>query len=760
MLSFNRKIFAIFLLTLVAGITLSVVTYLRGQSVIATGRTLTERSLPRFDEIAHLQRTIYSQKPLLYEYYATLDRVGYASHFQAAQMKSQNILNNLARFYQGSAEMALIQQAVNRIGDLGVKLDLTMQRKPIDWDQAREILADVSAQESRITPAIEALLQLNRDQVTRYGNDTHQNVLAMIQTVAGFTIASVLLTLFAAYFVRVHLRESADRRMLAVFPERSPNPMLRLTEEGTVIYANEASLKLAIELGLEDVGGILPSDMTVRLDFMQQQDLKRKQYEYKVANRVFDCTIQRLPDLHICHLYLADITERKQAEERLLHQAQIDDVTGLPNRHMFRARVEQLLKHDESHCAVALIRPDHIKLLLESQGYATSDNLIAAMGERVQHAILGADFPALDLELFRFEGATFGLLVSHVTDTTALSPLLHRLKTATLEPLKAEEKEFFFTLSIGIALSPLHGTNAETLFKHAETAVNRMRAEGGNGARYYTQDLSEYANQWMELEHGLRRALERDELVLHYQPQIRLRDGNLIGFEALIRWNHPQRGLIDPIHFIPLAEASGLIIPIGNWVLRTACQQLKHWLDLGHNFVMAVNISARQFQQADIVEQVETILRESNLPAQHLELEITESFALHDIEHTIETLQALRQLGLLLSIDDFGTGFSSLNYLRRLPINKLKIDQSFIHNLGNNAQDASIAQTVILLGHSLNLTVIAEGVETPNQIALLRAMGCDEVQGHLFSHPGGAPEISKTLLMETNATGQFSSFLH
>ena len=744
MFSFNRKIFTVFLLTLIAGITLSILTYMRGQAVIQAGAALTQESLPRFDAIAHLQRSVFSQKPLLYEYYATLDRQGYATHFLAAQDESVRLLRDLGAMYQASPEMARIAQAVHQIKRLGQQLDGIMRIQPIYWDGARTVLAEVSAQEARISPEIEALVRINRQQVTSYSEATHRNTLAMIELVAGFTIASLILTLFSAYFVRVHLRESADRKMLAIFPERSPNPMLRLAEDGAVIYANQSSLKLAEQLGFEHVAEILPLDLPARLLRMKHSGVSREQYEYAVGNRILDCTAHHLPDLHVCHVYLADISERKEAERRLLRQAQVDEITELPNRHQFRARLDNTLA-THARCAIALIRPDRIRLMLESQGYAASDSLIGAMAERLIMALQKADASGMKLELFRFEGVTFGLLVTQFADTHAFEPLLQQLHTATLEPLKVEEREFFFTLSIGLAISPEHGTDSETLFKNAEAAVNRTRSDGGNGSRFYTQDLSQHADQWLALEHGLRRALERDEFILHYQPQINLSSGKIVGLEALIRWNSPERGMIAPLQFIPQAEASGLIIPIGTWVLRTACRQLKSWLDQGHDFVMAVNISARQFQQPGFVAQVAQILHETALPAQHLELEITESVALHDIERTVATLHELRQTGILLSIDDFGTGFSSLAYLQRFPLNKLKIDQSFVHSLSVNPHDASIAHTIILLGHSLKLSVIAEGVETPEQTEILRRLGCDDIQGDCFSRPRLAAEITETL---------------
>jgi len=366
------------------------------------------------------------------------------------------------------------------------------------------------------------------------------------------------------------------------------------------------------------------------------------------------------------------------------------------------------------------------------------------MAERLMIALSDHPGAAPIVDLFRFEGATFGLLIANA-DTNQLASVMERMHAAMIEPLKVEGREFFFTLSTGIARCPDHGNDAETLFKNAEAAVNRIRSEGGNGYRYYTQDLSERADQWLLLEQGLRHAVERNELLLHYQPQVNLRSGEIIGTEALIRWQNPERGMISPLHFIPLAEESGLIIPIGAWVLRTACRQAKTWHDQGNRLIMAVNISARQFQHPGFIDLVEEILAETGLPAEYLELEITESVAMHDAERTTATLHALRAVGIHLSIDDFGTGFSSLAYLRRFPLSKLKVDQSFVRNLNVSEHDTSIARTVILLGHSLKLTVIAEGVETKEQLDVLRHMGCEEMQGYYFSRPVPAADLSALL---------------
>ncbi|MBT9611662.1 MAG: GGDEF domain-containing protein [Burkholderiales bacterium] len=745
MSSINRKILVIYLLALLAGIAVSTLVYLRGENVLHAGSALTEQSLPRFDTISHLRNAIFSQKPILYEYYATADRTSFLARYPAVREEALQGLRALRSMNQASPEMARLEAGIDRIHTQSTRLDQTMRSAPIDWDRAREILAEVSEVEAQITPELDALVRINRQQVVHYGQETKRNTLDMMQMVLWFTVAGLIMALFIAYYVNAYLRETANRRLLAIFPERSPNPMLRLSEDGVVLFANDATHHLTAHFGLAHIEEILPLDLELHLMQLKAASEQRLTWEYTIGQHALDCTVHLLPDLHVCHLYLADITERKQAELSLVRQALQDAVTGLPNRRLFRERLEIALNHNHAHCAVALIRPDRIKLVLESQGYAASDNLIGAMAERLMAALTEHPGNAPAVDLFRFEGATFGLLITQLADSSELESLMRRLQAAMLEPLKVEEREFFFTLSIGIAMNPDHGVDVETLFKNAEAAVNRIRAEGGNGFRYYTQDLSERTEQWLIMEQGLRRALERNELLLHYQPQVNLLSGEVVGTEALIRWQNPERGLVPPMQFIPLAEETGLIVPIGAWVLRTACLQAKTWHDQGNALVMAVNISARQFQHPGFIDLVEEILAETGLPAQYLELEITESVAMHDAERTTATLHALRQVGIQLSIDDFGTGFSSLAYLRRFPLSKLKVDQSFVRNLSMNEHDATIAHTVILLGHSLKLTVIAEGVETKEQLDILRRLGCEEMQGYYFSRPIPAADLSALL---------------
>lgn len=741
----TKRILAVFLLILIAGLSVIALTYREGQRVMQVGRALAEESVPRLETISRLRNALVAQKPLFYEYYATTDRAEYLQRITPTQLEVHKQLRILHEMQQATPELARIEAANDDLQRHAGTLDNVLKSKPVDWDLARETLADISKAEARVLPELEALVEINRQQVQRHTQETQERTTSIIQVVTGFISFGLIFTLFAAYFSRLYLQESAARKLLADFPERNPHPVLGLKFDGAIEFANNATRELAAQLQITHIEELLPPDYIAQLPGLHSQPDRRASWDYQVRDRSFSCTAQLLPDLRVYHLYLSDTTERRRAEHQLIEQANHDSVTGLPNRRLFRAELESLLERGRGMCAVTLIRPDRIKLVLESQGYTASDNLMRALADRLLTTLANRQDRQPTAHLFRFEGATFGLLVRNLRAVDELELLLDELQLSVSEPLIVEDREFFFTLSIGIAINPQHGSNTETLFKNAEAAVNRVRAEGGNAYRHYTEDLSERTEQWLTVERGLRRALERKELCLYYQPQVDLSTGRIIGVEALMRWLHPERGIVPPNSFIPVAEETGLIMPMGAWALETACQEAVRWHEQGHELIMAVNISARQFNHPGLVALVEKVLRETGLPPNFLELELTESVAMQDVQRTTATLHALRALGVLLSIDDFGTGFSSLSYLQRFPLSKLKVDRSFVNNLSSDPNDANIAHTVILLGHSLQLRVIAEGVETREQIDILREYGCEEMQGFYFSRPIPAGEIDALL---------------
>ena len=748
MSSLSKKILAVYLLVLALGVTLSTLIYINGRHVSAVTNSLVENNLPQLNAISKLRVAIFAQKPVLYEYYAATDRIVFMENYEARQREIEAGLRTIHSDPDGKGLLLQIESQIEQISQHAVALDQTINTSPIDWDRAREILEQVSKTENKISPVMDALVSLNQKNVFDNGNLAQSRTQLMIQMVIGFSVVIFLIAILIGYYVNTYIAESAERRRLAMFPERNPSPVLRMAWDGTVAYANPATTELLSQLGLSNANQLLPEDFEVRLAELKSTGQESLTLEYTKHSHVLDCFVHALTDLHIFHVYISDITDRKQAEENLVYQAYHDELTGLPNRRMLGERLQDAISqvNEGGMLAVALLRLDRIKRILESQGYEASDNLLRTIALRLNTLLHESRDLIPGAVLFRFEGATFGLLLPELTSMQQLQLLGEKLLVSMHAPLHVNYQEFFFTLSIGASIFPADGRDSESLIRNAEAAVNRVNTFGGNAFQCYTQDMNDKAERWLSLENGLRHALERNELTLHYQPQVMIASNKILGVEALLRWRRDGQTSISPAEFIPLAEESGLIIPIGEWVLRTACLQVKCWHDAGFgDLIMAVNISARQFQHPEFTGLVAAVLKETGINPRYLELEITESVVMHDAEKTIATLNNLRALGLQLSIDDFGTGYSSLSYLKRFPINKLKVDQSFVRNMTTDSNDASITKSVILLGQSLGLSVIAEGVETAEQLALLKQLGCDEVQGYFFSKPVPQNELEHLL---------------
>ena len=442
--------------------------------------------------------------------------------------------------------------------------------------------------------------------------------------------------------------------------------------------------------------------------------------------------------------------ERRRAEETAQHQAYHDPLTDLPNRVMFNDRLTLALAHASRHrkmLAVLLVDLDRFKTIIDTLGHAMGDRLLRGVAERLHECLENGD------TLARQGGDEFVILLPQVNRADKAVKLAQRMLEALKPSFHFGSHELHITTSIGIALYPYDGEDTDTLLKNADTALYRAKEQGRNNYQLYTPAMNARAFERLALENSLRKALERREFLLHYQPQVQLLSGQITGTEALLRWQHPDLGLVYPAEFIPLAEETGLIVSLGEWVMRTACVQNQAWQRAGlPPMTVAVNLSARQFQHHDLVETVQRILKETEMAAQWLELEITESIAMQNADYTIVVLRELKDMGIQISMDDFGTGYSSLSYLKKFPIDTLKIDQSFVRDLNSDPSDAAIAKAVIVLAHSLKLKVIAEGVETQEQKNFLREHGCDVTQGYLFSNPLPAPlleNLVRTHLQKT-----------
>jgi len=453
------------------------------------------------------------------------------------------------------------------------------------------------------------------------------------------------------------------------------------------------------------------------------------------------------------HEWAEAVARRDIQIERISHYSPLTD---LPNRHYFLEKLEQDVAHAQqngSMVAVLSINLDQFKQINDSFGHAMGDVLLQGVAERLKEQAMAGDTLAhMGADEFCFVLPDIGSAQAAVAASQRLIDLFTR------EPLSLLDNEVFVTICVGIALYPLDGMDANMLLKNAEAALHHAKDEGRGGFQYYAKQMNATAWQRLTLEMELRRALERNEFLLYYQPKVDLVSGKMNGMEALLRWKSPERGLVSPGEFIPLLEETGLILPVGEWVLRAACKQAHAWQQLGFSAIrIAVNISAMQFKQIDLTVVIQNIFKETGLESDFgmLEFELTESLLMKNVDRTIDTLNRLHELGIQFSIDDFGTGYSSLSYLKRFPISTLKIDQSFVRDILSDSDNAAIVNAIIALGHNLGMKVIAEGVETVEELNYLRTMKCNEMQGYLFSRP--VPAEGMTRLLQSGISLDLSS---
>ncbi|MET0647191.1 MAG: EAL domain-containing protein [Pyrinomonadaceae bacterium] len=446
---------------------------------------------------------------------------------------------------------------------------------------------------------------------------------------------------------------------------------------------------------------------------------------------------------------IQDITDRKRAEEQLLHDAFHDALTGLPNRALFMDHVKMAIQRSRRSgdrlFAALFLDLDRFKIINDSLGHMVGDQLLVGIAHRLEACLRPGDTVA------RLGGDEFTILLEDLASTDDAIEVARRVQEAVTQPFNIGGHEVFTTASIGIALSNTGYERAEDLLRDADTAMYRAKMEGKKRHVVFDKAMHDRAMELLQTETDLRRALTRQEFFLNYQPIVSLETGRVLSFEALVRWRHPERGIVGPCDFIPVAEETGLIVPLGLWVLNEACRQMREWQRLGladESVTMSVNLSGRQFSQADLIDQIASALRESGLKAANLKLEITESMVMENFDTAIDMLTQLRTLGVGLSIDDFGTGYSSLSYLHRFPIDTLKIDRSFVTQMTDNSENAEIVRTIVTLARSLDMAVVAEGVETADQLRQLGELGCDYGQGYLFSRPVGAGQAAALLTDE------------
>jgi diguanylate cyclase (GGDEF)-like protein len=442
---------------------------------------------------------------------------------------------------------------------------------------------------------------------------------------------------------------------------------------------------------------------------------------------------------------MQDITERKQAEAQIYNLAYFDSLTGLPNRLLFKEHLAHALAHafrTKRVAAILFLDLDRFKYINDTLGHSIGDKLLQGVAERLLICVRRSDIVGrdeggdMDSTVARLGGDEFTVLLSDIASAQDAARVSQRIINAVSQPFNLDNHEVTVTTSIGISLFPDDGNDIVSLIKNADTAMYHAKDLGRNNFQFYTQSMNSTTLERLALENHLRKALERREFILYYQPQFDILTEDIIGVEALVRWKHRELGMVSPADFIPLAEETGLIIQIDEWVMRTACEQMRRWQEEGlPDITMSVNLSGQHFIRENLLETVSGIIKETGLAPRFLELELTESVVMKNAKETVSTLRALKDMGLHIAIDDFGTGYSSLSYLKRFPLDTLKIDKSFVQEITTDSDSAAITKAIIAMGHSLKLRVLAEGVETEEQLVFLRDHGCHALQGFLFSKP-------------------------
>ncbi len=514
-------------------------------------------------------------------------------------------------------------------------------------------------------------------------------------------------------------------------------PRVREISPDTVVImiSGQQSIESAIEamrVGAFDY-------ITKPFTFENVETVVNRAIEYQsllVANRLYENHLEELVTERTAELH-RQIAERQRAEEKVNRLAYYDSLTNLPNPTLFRDRLTHELSNSGANkLATIFISLDRFKNINDTLGYAIGEELLERVSRRLSKIVPKTD------TLAYFGGSEFALLLREVGDIEDITKVLQSIKETFAAPFKCGVHELFITTSFGVSLFPVDGEDCQTLLKNSGAALCQAQQDGGDSYQFFTADMQEKAFKRLSLESSLHRAFERDEFVLYYQPQICSLTDRITGVEALVRWRHPELGLVPPNDFIPIAEDTGMIVPLGEWVLEAACRQNAAWQKAGFAPVrMAVNLSLRQFQQSDLIETINRILTETELEPSYLELELTESLVMCDAGRTIEMLRQLRARGIKISIDDFGTGYSSLSHLKDIPLDALKIDRSFVRDMMTDRNIVAIVKSIIALAHNFKLKVIAEGVETEDQALFLRQLGCDEMQGYLFGKPLPPAEI-------------------
>lgn len=733
----TKILFIYFVLAILSfGISFSV--FKAGENLSEVSYKLSSTQLPVLNHINELKHLFTEQERILYEHYADVDRSKNEPRFILTSQNIQLNLSKLKLFFPKNIKIENLESLNLLITENANEVLNTLDSKSGNrWDRARELLASISRMGRNTRPYLSDLAFEIQDEISLSNLESSRQLENMSLWVSGFSLLIIILAIFAGYFVRSNTKSSYEKRKLALFVEKNPNPVASMDWSGNIDFENISWRKnFAISRS-----AVFERLIKENLSNLRDSSSNKFQWQFKNNNEYYDVVLHQISHLDKVMVFIELATERVTATKELEYLAFNDPLTGLGNLKKLEFDIEKQLKPGTSNKFYLLaIGIKSLKLVTSTHGLSVSDALMKAMVIRVQNTFspLIKDFNLC--KLYRFTGAKFMLLLAEPTSLTAhdhiLRDLEHCLLKSMAKPLQTLFGSFFLDIQSGCVEHPEHGYSSSMLIKNANAALTEAQKRNRNQLVLFDHEISYREQKWYQLENDLKAADFDREFFIVYQPKIDLVTGKMTSMEALIRWQHPTKGLISPIDFIPVAEESGMLLSLGHWVLCSACEQAVKWQKRGlTELQVAINVSPSQLLSANFAMSVMRCLEETGLDAQYLEIEITEEVLASEHEVCFSVLDSLKQQGISIAIDDFGTGYSSLSYLNKFPISKLKIDRSFITEIENNSNNHAIVSAIIALSRKLGITVIAEGIETKEELAVLESLECQIGQGYYFSKP-------------------------
>jgi diguanylate cyclase (GGDEF)-like protein len=732
-------IIALYLALTLLGAMLSLHIYQQTQSIESQQLELLEQQIPELQSIALLAQAFTEHERILFEYYATEDSAVLHRNLRVNYAVIQREMKSLQQHQLSESIMHKLEVNLAQQQTLAEQLEATLSRREdgsVRWDRARELLEHMTSLGNQTRPLLAQLVENIKSRVQQTQQQNAIQLRSMSTQVAIFSAIILAIAIITGLIITSRLKEAREKKRLAMFVERNPNPVASFDWNGDYRYRNPTWNKLRTELHHD----LLADDFLQQLENLKSSSLNQRHWQQQIGERIFLATLHKQEDVATFTLYLEDITQRKRVEKELEYLAFNDSLTELSNRRKLELDAQSFIeRYPNGVMALVVIGIDRFNQVTATHGYQVGDQIIIAVKDRILQCLTQFSAQNFQIKLYRFTGSKFALMIAgqdndRLKETCHL--LVRNIQQSMLNFIANDQGHFYLRLSFGVAycLTP-DNTFTQTL-QNADAAFTVARRDNGN--RLVEFDIAMAINEmrFLEMEAELRRAYNEQQFYLMYQPKICCKTQRFTGMEALVRWHHPKKEFVSPAEFIPTAEQSGLIIEMGDWILKQACSQTKQWLSEGfQNMVCAVNISPMQFLHPNFLSCVRETLNTTGLPPENLELEITEGVLMNDTNRSIEILNDLHRIGVKISIDDFGTGYSSLAYLKSFSIDKLKIDKSFVDKISTNKADQSIVKTIIELAKNLSLKVIAEGVETEQQLEFLTLCGCDEIQGYYFSKP-------------------------